>query len=130
VSLLKKLLGAKPAKKAAPQPKAKTGASRANTYVTSKTDRAQVIAEAMAVFRREKKQMAAGLDEALAKIRAEAPKALKDPEALARLLSLYKAHVDLRRMMASDNKRFLVLTGMRELLEDEPKPPAKPRPKR
>jgi len=124
VSLLKKLFGSKPAKPAAvPAPKAKT-------YVTSKTDRAKVIREAMAVFRREKKQMSAGLDEALAKIRAEAPKALKDPEAMSRLLSLYKAHIDLRRMMASDNKRFLVLTGMRELLEDEPKPPPKPTPKR
>ena len=130
MSLLKKLLGGKPAKKAAAQPKATAGASRANTYVTSKTDRAKVIAEAMAVFRREKKQMSAGLDEALAKIRAEAPKALHDPEALTRLLSLYKAHIDLRRMMASDNKRFLVLTGMRELLEDEPKSPPKRPPKR
>ena len=124
MSFLKKLLGSKPAKQAArPAPKAKT-------YVTRKTDRAKMIAEAMAVFRREKKRMNAGLDEALAKIRAEAPKALKDPEALSRLLSLYKAHVDLRRMMASDNKRFLVLTGMRELLEDAPKTPPKPAPKR
>ena len=49
VSLLKKLLGGKPAKKAAAQPKATGGASRTNTYVTSKTDRAKVIAEAMAV---------------------------------------------------------------------------------
>ena len=123
MSLLKKLLGGKPAKAKKPQPKA-------TTYLPGKGDRAKVIAEAMAVFRREKKQMAAGLDAALAKIRAEAPKALKDPEAMARLLSLYKAHIDLRRMMASDNKRFLVLTGMRELLEDAPKPPRKPGPKR
>ena len=123
MSLLKKLLGGKSDKPKKPQPKA-------TTYLPGKGERAKVIAEAMAVFRREKKQMSAGLDEALAKIRAEAPKALKDPEAMARLLSLYRAHVDLRRMMASDNKRFLVLTGMRELLDETPKELAKPKPKR
>jgi hypothetical protein len=123
VWLLKKLFGSTPTKPARVQVKEKT-------YVTGKTDRAKVLAEAMAVYRREKGKMSAGLDEALARIRAEAPKALRDPQAMARLLSLYRAHIELRRMMASDNKRFLVLTGMRELLEDQPQTPAKPSPKR
>jgi hypothetical protein len=123
MSLLKKLFGSKPAQPAKPQAKQKT-------YLPGKGERAKLLAEAMAVYRREKAQMSAGLDEALNRIRAEAPKALRDPEAMARLLSLYRAHVDLRRMMASDNKRFLVLTGMRELLDDPPKLPGKPAPKR
>jgi hypothetical protein len=125
MSLLKKLLGSK-----AKAPKARPAKSPTKTYVTAKTDRAKVLAEAMAVYRREKAQMRAGLDDALKKIRDEAPKVLHDPEALARLLSLHRAHMELRRLMASDHKRFLVLTGMRELLEDEPKPDAKPKPKR
>lgn len=119
---LKGLFGAK--KKSQPK-KTKS----AKTYVTSKTNRAEVIAEAMAVYRRERTQMQTGLDKALADLRAEAPKLLHDPEALARLLTLHKAHMDMRKMMASDHKRFLVLSGMRELLGDPPsglKPPKKP----
>ena len=108
----------------------------ARTYVTSKTNRAEVIAEALAVYRRERSNMQAGLDKALADLKAEAPKLLRDPEALARLLTLHKAHKDMRRMMDSDHKRFLVLSGMRELLGDppgsqeSPKKPAKRPPKR
>lgn len=121
---LKGLFGAKkaPAKKRPP----------AKHYVVSKTDRAEVMAEAMAVYRREKGRMQDGLDKALADMRKEAPKLLHDPEALARLLTLHKAHVDMRKMMASDHERFLVLSGMRELLGDPKaaKAPKKPAPKR
>jgi hypothetical protein len=121
---LKGLFGAKktPAKKMPP----------AKHYVVSKTNRAEVMAEAMAVYRREKGRMQDGLDKALADMRKEAPKLLHDPEALARLLTLHRAHVDMRKMMTSDHKRFLVLSGMRELLgEDKPaKPAKKPSPKR
>ena len=103
----------------------------AKTYVTSKTNRAEVMAEAMAIYRRERGQMQAALDKQLAQMREDAPKLLHDPAALARLLTLHKAHMDMRKLMASDNKRFLVLSGMRELLGDPPdpkkakKPPAK-----
>jgi hypothetical protein len=112
------------------QPHAKGVKSK--TSVTSKTNRAEVVAEAMAIYRRERGQMQAGLDKQLAAMRAEAPKLLHDPEALARLLTLHKAHREMRKLMASDNKRFLVLSGMRELLGDPSgpktakKPPAKP----
>ncbi len=120
---LKGLFGAKPAPKKA-KPAAKT-------YVVGKTNRAEVMAEAMAVYRREKGRMQDGLDKALADMRQEAPKLLHDPEALARLLTLHKAHVGMRRMMASDHERFLVLSGMRELLGDPKaaKPARKPRTK-
>lgn len=103
----------------------------AKTYVTSKTNRAEIMAEAMAIYRRERGQMQAGLDKQLAQMREDAPKLLHDPEALARLLALHKAHMEMRKLMASDHKRFLVLSGMRELLGDPPaakkakKPPAK-----
>ncbi|MHB1206583.1 MAG: hypothetical protein ACYCZX_13520 [Rhodospirillaceae bacterium] len=122
---LKGLFGGK--KKRAPVKPAKS----AKTYVTSKTNRAEVMAEAMAVYRRERGQMQAGLDKQLTQMREDAPKLLHDPEALARLLTLHRAHMDMRKLMASDNKRFLVLSGMRELLGDPPvpqktkKPPAK-----
>lgn len=119
---LKGLFGGK--KKSQPK-KAKS----AKTYVTSKTNRAEVIAEAMAIYKRERTQMQTGLDKALAGLRTEAPKLLHDPESLARLLTLHKAHMKMRTMMASDNKRFLVLSGMRELLGDplQPKKPEKSR---
>ena len=125
---LKGLFGAK--KKSQPK-KTKS----AKTYVTSKTNRAEVIAEAMAVYRRERAQMRAGLDKTLTQLRADAPKLINDPEALARLLTLHKAHLDLRNLMASDNKRFLVLSGLRELLGHPPAPkggkgPRKTSPKR
>lgn len=107
---LKGLFGGKPA------PKKKAGPAK--TYVVSKTNRAEVMAEAMAVLRRERGRMQDGLDKALADMRTQAPKLLHDPEALARLLTLHRAHMDMRKMMASDHERFLVLSGMRELLGD------------
>ncbi len=119
MSFTDRLKGLFGAKKKSPPKKAKTPAK---TYVTSKTNRAEVIAEAMAVYKRERGQMQSGLDKALADLRAQAPKLLHDPQALARLLTLHKAHMDMRRMMASDNERFLVLSGMRELLGDPPAP--------
>ena len=113
------------------RPSAKTGTS-SKAGGRGKADRAQVMAEAMAVYRRERGQMQAGLDKQLAKMRADAPKLLRDPEALAKLLTLHKAHVEMRKLMTSDNKRFLVLSGMRELLGDPPTPkgPKKPPTKR
>ena len=127
-SLTDRLKGLFGGKKASPK-KAKPPAK---TYVVSKTNRAEVMAEAMAVYRREKGRMQDGLDKALADMRKEAPKLLHDPEALARLLTLHKAHVDMRKMMASDHERFLVLSGMRELLGDPKaaKGSTKPSPKR
>jgi hypothetical protein len=119
MSFTDRLKGLFGAKKKSPPKKAKTSA---RTYVTSKTNRAEVIAEAMAVYKRERSQMQSGLDKALADLRAQAPKLLHDPQALARLLTLHKAHMDMRRMMASDNERFLVLSGMRELLGDQAAP--------
>ena len=121
---LKGLFGAKPAPK--------KGKTPAKTRAAGKGNRAEVMAEAMAVFRREKGRMQDGLDKALADMRKEAPKLLHDPEALARLLALHKAHVEMRKMMVSDNERFLLLSGMREALGDPKaaKPARKPSPKR
>ncbi len=121
---LKGLFGAKPAPK--------KGKTPAKTRAAGKGNRAEVMAEAMAIFRREKARMQDGLDKALADMRKEAPKLLHDPEALARLLALHKAHVEMRKMMVSDNERFLVLSGMREALGDPKaaKPARKPSPKR
>lgn len=122
---LKGLFGGKAAK---PQPKK----APARTYVVSKTNRAEVIADAMAVYRRERGNMQAGLDKALTELREQGPKLSRDPEALSRLLTLHKAHLDMRKMMANDHERFLVLSGMRELLghPKAPKPAKKPPPKR
>lgn len=99
---------------------------------STKTNRAEVMAEAMAVYRREKGRMQDGLDKALADMRQEAPKLLRDPEALAKLLTLHKAHVDMRKLMDSDHERFLLLSGMREALGDPKaaKPSRKPKPTR
>lgn len=113
-SLADRIKGLFGGKKAPPKKKS----APAKTYVVSKTNRAEVMAEAMAVYRREKGRMQDGLDKALADMRKEAPKLLHDPEALARLLALHRAHMGMRKMMASDHERFLVLSGMRELLGD------------
>ena len=121
---LKGLFGRKTTpKKALPKGKTQGGGS---------TNRAEVMAEAMAVFRREKGKMHQSLDKSLADLRAEAPKLLRDPEALAKLLTLHKAHRDMRKMMAGDHERFLALSGMREALGDPKatKAPQNPKPKR
>ena len=76
---LKGLFGAKP------QPKKAPAKQQAKTYVVSKTNRAEVIADAMAVYRRERAQMQTGLDKALADMRQEAPKLIHDPEAELRM---------------------------------------------
>lgn len=129
---LKGLFGAKPAPKKGKTPAKMPSKTLAKTGGDGKSNRAEVMAEAMAVFRREKGRMQDGLDKALADLRKEAPKLLHDPEALARLLALHKAHVEMRKMMVSDNERFLALSGMREALGDPKaaKPAKKPSPKR
>ena len=105
---LKRLLtGAPPGGRAkAKRPPAKTGA----------TDRAAVIAAAMAVYRTGRVQGRDALDQIAADLRAKLPTALHDREGLERLLALHRAHTDLRKLLGHDLKRYLVLAGIRQWL--------------
>ncbi|MDX2221628.1 MAG: hypothetical protein SFV21_02700 [Rhodospirillaceae bacterium] len=116
---LKSLLGRKPAKsktsRRAPPP-AKTALAPSR--------RVEMIDWAVQLHRA-KAPMARGvLDTALKEFRAKPPNP-GDLDALARLLRIHRAEVDLRRLMNHRDWRYLVLSAVRSLMLDRP-PPEKP----
>jgi len=122
---LKSLFGGKPAKR--PRRQGPSGKS-SKTYAVSTTDRAEVIKEAMAVYRSRRGEMRGLLDKALAEMREKPPKTVSEHDKLVRLLALHRANVGLKTMMSHDLRQYLVLAGIRGLLEGNPGTAAPPKP--
>jgi hypothetical protein len=113
MSWLKDLFGgrAKPAaKKAAPQ----------KTY-KAPTNRAALIAEALAVRDRARAQTQGMLEQTLKDLLKKPPRP-SDVEGMTRLLTLRQAILTLKGHMAHDLKRYQVLAGVKTLLESDGKP--------
>lgn len=105
---LKGLLGG--GKKPAPK---KTAASK--TY-NAPSNRAEVIAAAMAIHQRERAHAQEVLEKALKELTAKPPRP-SDIAAMTRLLSLRQAVLNMKGNMAHDLKRYKVLAGVKGLLE-------------
>ena len=102
--------------------KPKTGARARSpkTYVEGADSRAKLIDEAKALYRKRRAEAYGALDQTLIDFRQNPPKPGSAPEDLVRSLALHKAHVRLNAMMSHDLYKYLVLTGIRGLLEDLP----------
>ena len=112
---LKRLFGAKGARKRPGKARAQVHKSASTKTVLAPSQRAALIEWAVKM-RAAKAAMARGLiDQSLKEFRATPPK-LGDMDALARLLRIHRAETDLRRLMNHREWRYLVLTGLRELL--------------
>ncbi len=96
------------------------GARKSKTYVEGAGSRAALIEEARSLYRRRRAEAFGALNQTLTEFRQNPPKAGSAPEDLARSLALHKAHVRLNAMMSHDLYKYLVLTGIRGLLEDLP----------
>ena len=109
------LFGSKPAPQKKPKQK---------TY-NAPTNRAEVIAAAMAVHRRERAHAQGVLEKALQELQAKPPRP-SDVAAMTRLLSLRQAVLSMKGHMAHDLKRFKVLAGVKGLMESGAGSAAKP----
>ncbi|MCA0199999.1 MAG: hypothetical protein LCH56_04065 [Proteobacteria bacterium] len=107
---LRALFGEKPKPKAA-KPRQKT--------VLPPSERAALLKEALAAHRAGRSHVRDALERQLDEYRAKIPRPGRDPEATERMLSLQQADGALKRLMGHDLKRFLVLVGIRELLDEQ-----------
>jgi hypothetical protein len=106
------LKSAEPAKPKKPAPK--------QIGVLPPTDREALVKTAMDLYRANRAQMSGVIEAGLKQLR-DAPINLHDVDSMTRLLSLRKAYLDMRQLMNHRERRYLVLTGIRELLEQKPK---------
>ncbi len=114
---LRSLFGVpKPPKRVA-RPKQKT--------VLPPSERAALLKEALAAHRVGRAHVRDSLEKQLNELRAKVPSPARDPDSTTRLLTLHQADGALKRLMTHDLKRFLVLVGIRQML-DEPPPRDKP----
>lgn len=107
---LRSLFGEKPKPKVA-KPKQKT--------VLPPSERAALLKEALAAHRAGRSHVRDALERQLDEYRAKIPRPGRDPAATERMLSLQQADGALKRLMGHDLKRFLVLVGIRELLDEQ-----------
>jgi hypothetical protein len=117
---LRALFGAPKPKKASPRPKQKT--------VLPPSERAALLKQALAAHRAGRSHVRDVLEQRLDELRSKIPNPGRDPEGTERLLSLHHADSALKRLMTHDLKRFLVLVGIRELLDEDAKAPRTARP--
>ncbi len=117
-SFIKKTLKAMGLKSAAP-PKPKAAPPK-QVGVLPPTDRDALVKNAMDLYRANRAQMAGVIDQALKQLKDQ-PINLHDVDSMTRLLGIRKAYLDLRRLMNHRERRYLVLAGLRELLEQKPK---------
>ena len=117
--------GKKPTPEPGAKPTAKKPAPKGRALV-AQSDRAKLIAQGLAAHRLHGAALRATLDRTIADLERAQAKLLRNPQALDRLLSLARARRALRAMLGSDLRRYLVLTGLREWLEQSgrPNPPA------
>ena len=96
-------------------PKKKSGKNKKDNPT-----RAQLIENALAIHRKHGNALRRQLDRSLQSLAAD-KKVLRDPDELARLMALAHARRSMGRLMAGDLRRYLVLSGVRELLEPDAK---------
>ena len=108
------LWGKKPAAKVP----AKTPAPPKGRTPVAESDRAKLIAQALATHRVQGAVLRAALDRTIADLERAKEKLLRDPDGLDRLLSLVRARRMLRALLGSDLRRYLVLTGLRQWQEE------------
>jgi hypothetical protein len=117
---LRALFGApKPKKAGVRRPRQKT--------VLPPSERAALLKEALAAHRAGRSHVRDVLEGQLQALRAKVPNPNRDPDATARLLTLTHADGALKQLMTHDLKRFLVLVGIRQLLDEKQKPADRPR---
>jgi hypothetical protein len=104
---LRGLLGGKP------PPRRKAAPSKA---YNAPTDRATIIAEAMAVHRRERAKVQGVLAQAFAALKANPPKP-SDVAGMTRFLELRQAMLAMNRVADHDQQRRNVLAGVKTLME-------------
>jgi hypothetical protein len=111
----------------APKPQKKTGSRPKQKTVLPPTERAALLKEALAAHRAGRTHVRDVLEEQLKALRAKVPNPSRDPAAMEKLLTLSHADSALKKLMTHDLKRFLVLVGIRELLDEKQKPADRPR---
>ncbi len=111
----------------APKPKKKKAAGPKHKTVLPPTERAALLKEAMAAHRVGRTHVRDVLESQLDALRAKVPNPSRDPDAMAKMLTLTQADGAIKRLMTHDLKRFLVLVGIRQLLGEKQKPPDRPR---
>ncbi len=110
-----KAIGLKSAEPPKPKPPAKK-----QVGVLPPSEREALVKHAMDLYRANRAQMSAVIDNALKQLR-DAPINLHDVDSMTRLLSIRRAYLDMRQLMNHRERRYLVLAGIRELLEQKPK---------
>ena len=118
-----RLFGSKPAprsksRKSSRQPKSR--APKSKGYVDGAGERAELIKGAMAVYRSRRGEARGTLDQALEQMSKKPPKTVSEQDDLVRLLALHQANVGIKTLMSHDLRRYLVLSGIRGLMEDLP----------
>lgn len=93
------------------------------------SQREALIAGAMAIYRQQAAGMRGVIEDALRQLRDKPPN-IRDADAYARLFSIHRAVLGLRRLMNHRERRYLVLAGLRELLEQKPRPDPSKAPRR
>jgi|GEM_PF-2389877 len=113
-SFKKTILGALGVKaKAAPKPKSQ------HKSLLPPSQRAALITEAMALYRSNAPGVRGVVDEVLAQLKEKPPNP-NDVDSMRRLLGVHQAHRDLRKLMNHRDRRYLILAGLRDLLEQKP----------
>lgn len=111
----KKILGALGVKSAAPlKPKPKPA------LPPGVSERKMLIDEAVALYRQNAAGMRGVVDSALKQLHDKPPNP-NDLDSMTRLLGIRRAFLDMRRLMNHRERRYLVLAGIRELMEQKPK---------
>jgi len=110
---IKGLFGAKP--------KAPTKKAASKTY-NPPSERAAILAEAMAVYHRERGKAHDVLERAFKELLANPPKP-SDVEGMTRLLTLRQALLKMKDVASSDSQREKTLEGVKGLMKQKPKKP-------
>jgi hypothetical protein len=87
--------------------------------------RAELIAAAREIQRTHGRAVRAVLQSSIDALQKDGAKTLRDPDAVARLMGLIHAQRVMHGLMRGDLKRYLVLTGLRQLLGQDAAPPPK-----
>jgi hypothetical protein len=98
----------------APKPKL-----RAKPPAPAAVERDALIKNAMGLYRAHAPGVRGAVDQALGQLRDQTPN-FNDIDSVARLLRVYRANLDMRRLMNHRDRRYLVLAGLREWLEQKP----------
>jgi hypothetical protein len=92
---------------------------RAKPPAPAVAEREALIKNAMELYRANAPGVRGAVDQALTQLRDQTPN-FNDIDSVARLLRVYRANLDIRRLMNHRDRRYLVLAGLREWLEQKP----------